>query len=65
MADSKPSPLPRLSAEQRNAAAKQFERANQVTAAGDLDYAVQLLFNCCQIDPGNATWRAGIGVFRR
>lgn len=57
MADSNPSPLPRLSAEQRNAAAKQFERAHQVTAAGDLDYAVQLLFNCCRIDPGNATYR--------
>src|SRR6266404_7755790 len=57
MADSNPSRLPRLSAEQRTAAAKQFERANQVLAAGDHDYGIQLLFNCCRIDPGNPTYR--------
>jgi tetratricopeptide (TPR) repeat protein len=55
-----PSPLPRLTAEQRIAAAKQFERANQVIAAGDPDYGVQLLFNCCHIDPGNATYRQSL-----
>jgi tetratricopeptide (TPR) repeat protein len=57
MADSNLSPLPRLSAEQRMAAAKQFERAKQVIAAGDHDYGLQLLFNCCRIDPGNPTYR--------
>ena len=57
MADSIPSCLPRLSAEQRTAAAKQFERANQVLAGGDHDYGIQLLFNCCCIDPGNPTYR--------
>jgi tetratricopeptide (TPR) repeat protein len=57
MADDTPLPLPRLTAEQRLAAAKQFERANQVIAHGDHDYAVQLLFNCCRIDPGNPTYR--------
>jgi tetratricopeptide (TPR) repeat protein len=60
MADSNSSPLPRLSAEQRLAAAKQFERANQVIAAGDYDYGAQLLFNCCGIDPGNATYRQSL-----
>jgi tetratricopeptide (TPR) repeat protein len=57
MADSTSSRLPRLTAEQRTAAAKQFERANQVLAAGDHDYGIQLLFNCCRIDPGNPTYR--------
>src|SRR2546423_5336070 len=57
MADSTASRLPPLTAEQRRAAAGQFERANQVLAAGDLDYGVQLLSNCCAIDPGNPTYR--------
>src|SRR5436190_10219611 len=60
MADRNPLPLPRLTAEQRLAAAKQFERANQVIAAGDPDYGVQLLFNCCRIDPGNPTYRQSL-----
>ncbi len=60
MADTNSSPLPRLTAEQRMAAAKQFERANQVITAGDPDYAVQLLFNCCRIDPGNPTYRQSL-----
>src|SRR5688500_19789636 len=45
--------LPRLTPEQRRAAAGQFERANQVLAKGDFDYALPLLLNCCVIDPGN------------
>jgi tetratricopeptide (TPR) repeat protein len=60
MADTNTSLLPRLTAEQRFAAAKQFERANQVITAGDPDYGVQLLFNCCRIDPGNATYRQAL-----
>lgn len=60
MAETNPSPLPRLTAEQRLAAAKQFERANQVITAGDPDYGVQLLFNCCRIDPGNPTYRQAL-----
>jgi tetratricopeptide (TPR) repeat protein len=60
MADSNSSPLPRLTAEQRLAAAKQFERANQVIAGGDFDYGVQLFLNCCRIDPGNATYRQSL-----
>ena len=56
---SKPSSseLPRLTHEQRLAAAGQFERANQVIATGSLDYGIQLLRNCCSLDPGNLTYR--------
>src|SRR5688572_10104460 len=49
--------LPRLTPEQRRAAAGQYERANQVLAKGDYDYALPLLLNCCLIDPGNAVYR--------
>jgi tetratricopeptide (TPR) repeat protein len=49
--------LPKISAEQRRAALKQFERAKQVVKAGDLDYGIQLLLACCQIDPANLIYR--------
>jgi tetratricopeptide (TPR) repeat protein len=65
MTESNSSPLPRLTAEQRIAAVKQFERANQVIAAGDPDYGVQLLFNCCRIDPGNPTYRQSLRQTQR
>src|SRR4051812_2394638 len=56
-----PTPLlPRLSNEQRLAAAGQFERANQVLTTGNLDYAMQLLLNCCLIDPANPTYRQAL-----
>src|SRR5262249_49584444 len=60
MADTTPSPLPLCTAEQRVAAVKQFDRANQVLASGDHDYAAQLLLGCCKIDPGNATYRQSL-----
>src|ERR1041384_1682496 len=50
-------PLPKLSAEQRRAALKQWERAKQVIKAGDLDYGIQLLLACCEIDPANLVYR--------
>jgi tetratricopeptide (TPR) repeat protein len=65
MSDSTASKLPRLSAEQRLTAAKQFERANQVLASGDHDYGLQLLFNCCRIDPGNPTYRQSLRQTQR
>src|SRR4249920_3623394 len=49
--------LPRLTPEQRRAAAGQYERANQVLAKGDFDYALPLLLNCCLIDPANPVYR--------
>src|SRR5687767_13069030 len=57
MAETSGSRLPRLTPEQRRAAAGQYERANQVLAKGDHDYAIPLLINCCLIDPGNPIYR--------
>jgi tetratricopeptide (TPR) repeat protein len=57
MADHDASILPPPSAEQRRAAAGQYERANQVIATGNYDYGIQLLLNCCQLDPGNLIYR--------
>src|SRR5688500_7618460 len=54
------SSLPRLTHEQRLAAAGQFERANQVLATGNLDYGMQLLLNCCLIDPANPSYRQAL-----
>jgi len=47
----------RISPEQRKAAAGQFERANQVIATGNFDYGIQLLLNCCKIDPASLVYR--------
>jgi tetratricopeptide (TPR) repeat protein len=52
--------VPRLTHEQRVASAGQFERANQVLNTGNLDYGMQLLLNCCVIDPGNPTYRQAL-----
>lgn len=60
MAQTSTSPLPRLTPEQRRAAAGQFERANQVIGSGNFDYGLQLLSTCCQIDPANATYRQSL-----
>jgi serine/threonine protein kinase len=49
--------LPQLTPEQRQAAAGQFERANQVIALGNYDYGIHLLVSCCKIDPGNLAYR--------
>jgi tetratricopeptide (TPR) repeat protein len=43
--------------EQIRVATAQFERAQQVVAAGDLEYAIGLLRTCCQIDPANLVYR--------
>jgi tetratricopeptide (TPR) repeat protein len=57
MAGQPVSKLPRLTPEQRRAAAGQYDRANQVLANGDYDYALPLLMNCCLIDPANPVYR--------
>lgn len=57
---SQPTPrsrLPKVRPEQRRAAAGQYERANQVLAEGNLDYAIQLLLSCCQLDPVTPVYR--------
>jgi len=59
------SPLPKLTSEQRRAASGQFERANQVLKAGDHDYGLQLLLECCKIDPGNLIYRQALRQAQR
>lgn len=49
--------LPPVSAESRRIAAERFDRANQVIASGDFDYAIQLLLTCCKLDPANFLFR--------
>jgi serine/threonine protein kinase len=47
-----------VSAEQRLAAAGQFERAVEVHAGGgDREYAYKLLLSCCKLDPENLLYR--------
>jgi tetratricopeptide (TPR) repeat protein len=60
MAQVTPPTVPPLSAEQRRAAAGQFERANQVIATGNYDYGIQLLLTCCKLDPCNLTYRRAL-----
>jgi len=48
-----PTPTP----EHRRVAVGQFERANQVIATGNYDYAIQLLLTCCKMDPANLIYR--------
>lgn len=57
MASLDPVPMKTPSAEQRRAAAAQYERANQVLASGDMDYGIRLLLECCKLDPGNLIYR--------
>ncbi len=49
--------LPAPSPEQQQAAAGQFERANEVLALGNYEYGIHLLLSCCQLDPANLTYR--------
>ena len=47
-----------VTADQRTNAAAQYARATEVISGGaDLSYAVQLLLNCCTIDPHNFLYR--------
>lgn len=51
-------PLP--SAEQRQIAVAQFNRANQVITSGNFDYGIQLLMTCCKLDPANLIYRQAL-----
>jgi tetratricopeptide (TPR) repeat protein len=57
--------LPKLTPEQRRAATGQFDRANQVLKAGDHDYGLQLLLNCCKLDPANLIYRSTLRQAQR
>ena len=50
-------PLPPVTAEARRIAAERFDRANQVAASGNFDYAIQLLLTCSKLDPANFLFR--------
>jgi tetratricopeptide (TPR) repeat protein len=52
--------VPVLTAEQRRAAAGQFERANQVIATGNYDYGLKLLLSCCTLDRANLIYRQAL-----
>jgi serine/threonine protein kinase len=52
-----PGMIPSLSPEQKRAAAGQFERASQVLAESNYDYAIQLLLSCCKLDPCHLPYR--------
>jgi tetratricopeptide (TPR) repeat protein len=49
--------LPAVSAEARRISVERFDRANQVAASGNFDYAIQLLLTCCKLDPANFLFR--------
>lgn len=46
-----------VTAEARRIAAERFDRANQVAASGNFDYAIQLLLTCTRLDPANFLFR--------
>lgn len=60
MANEQGASLPVISPEQRRVAAGQFERANQVIATGNFDYGIQLLLNCCKLDPSSLIYRQAL-----
>jgi tetratricopeptide (TPR) repeat protein len=57
--------LPPLSPEHRRITATQYERANQVVASGNYDYAISLLLTCCKLDPANLTFRQKLRQIER
>jgi tetratricopeptide (TPR) repeat protein len=57
MADTDRPSIPPPTPEQRRAAVGQYERAQQVLAKGDFDYAIHLLITCCKLEPANLIYR--------
>ena len=49
--------VPTPTADQRRIAAENFERAKQVLASGNHDYAIDLLRTCCKIIPDSVPFR--------
>jgi tetratricopeptide (TPR) repeat protein len=52
--------LPPVTPEHRRAAAGMYERANQVITTGNYDYGIQLLLNCCKLDPAILQYRQAL-----
>jgi tetratricopeptide (TPR) repeat protein len=65
MAHDKAVLVPPPSPERRRAASGQFERANQVVATGNYDYAIRLLLSCCLFDPANFIYRQALRRVQR
>jgi len=59
------SPLVPVSADQHKAAEGQFERAKEAMAAGNNEYAIELLLSCCKLDPGNLRYRRTLRRFEK
>jgi tetratricopeptide (TPR) repeat protein len=59
------SPLPAPTPERRRIAAGKFERASQVAATGNHDYAIKLLQECCVLDPANLIYRKALRQTQR
>src|SRR5262245_33725049 len=57
--------LPALTPERRRVIAGKFERANQVAATGNHDYAIKLLLECCLLDPANLTYRKTLRTLQK
>jgi tetratricopeptide (TPR) repeat protein len=55
--DPSPPSLPGVGQDQRRAAAGQFERAGELLAHGNYDYAIRLLRSCCKLDPTQLPYR--------
>ncbi len=49
--------LPSINSRHQRAALGQFERANQVIAVHNYDYAIHLLLSACKLDPANLVYR--------
>lgn len=49
--------IPATTAEQRQIALRSFTRAKELINDGGFDYAIQLLLNCCRLDPANFQYR--------
>ena len=60
MAHDSPVRLPPPSATDRRVAAGKFERASQVVSAGEFDYGIALLLDCCRLEPLNFTYRQAL-----
>jgi serine/threonine protein kinase len=52
--------LPAPHPEHQRIAVAQFERARQVIALGNSDYAIHLLLSCCKLDPANLNYRQAL-----
>lgn len=52
--------VPSPTADQRRIAAVNFEKAKEVLASGNHDYAIDLLRTCCQLDPASLPFRQAL-----